>query len=117
MHKAVIVYNSEPILGAFVQSPFRFDGSIKKYDAALLKDISHKQLNWKSEIDETVADIEEIISQGYDLIICLPGLQKKVVYDSNKINVIFLNSLEFKSNDTKRVTLFMEKIERETENS
>lgn len=108
MKRATIVYNRAPILAPFVQTSFRFDGNVKKFFAKLNQEVLAKNIKWEIEIDDTIADIEELVSRGTDLIVCLPGLQKRIIYNSEDVDAMFLTSLEFNSNDVNRVINYMQ---------
>ena len=104
MKKAVIVYNSEPILGNFIPSLIRMDGNVNKYLKTIKEEIDKNGLNCEVRLDDTVGDVSQLISQDYELLICLPGSQKRLLYETQDIEkMLFLNSLEFHSNDTDRV--------------
>ncbi|WON77795.1 hypothetical protein [Serratia sp. UGAL515B_01] len=101
----VFVYNSSPLLG---RSP-PFTGAIfswfkeDKYLKVLNKDLIEKKYNWIAKLDDTEADID-IIKNYADMIICSPGLQYQFYtgqFDKSKI--IYLTTLEYSCNDTKRV--------------
>lgn len=47
MKKAVIVYNTEPIIGNLIPSLVRLDGNVNKYLSKLNKAIEDNGLNWE----------------------------------------------------------------------
>ncbi|MFD1410799.1 hypothetical protein [Lapidilactobacillus gannanensis] len=111
MKQAVIVFNSEPILGNLMPSQFRLDGNIKHYRRTLLQEIGRLDLPWQVSLDQTFGDIASLIAAHNQLLICAPGLEHQLFFDKADQNkLIFLTSLEFRVNDVQRVIKQMQLI-------
>ncbi|WP_125767056.1 hypothetical protein [Lapidilactobacillus wuchangensis] len=111
MKKAVLVFNSEPILGNLMASQIRFDGNVKRYLKALQAGISQLNLPWQVSLDQSFGDVATLLAADNQLLICAPGLEEQLVYkDTDQDKLLFLTSLEFHGNDVQRVLAMMQRI-------
>lgn len=111
-YTAVFVYHPTPILGRKPLLTNLF-GSFKEkeYVAKLNVDFEAAPLPWHAILDHTESDVDQL-KEIADVIICAPGLEKQFISDDYpKNHLIFLTSLEYHANDTKRVIKILHEIE------
>lgn len=125
-NKVFFIYMPSPMLG---RNPMQgvngagFFGNLfgvyneDKYIDKLNNDLRVQNLNWIVERDNSESDIEKIIEQGVDLLVCAPGLKFQFYRgEFNKKNIIHLSMMEYASNITRPVISRIKEIENENEN-
>jgi len=108
MKNIVFIYMPSPTLfrtpgfgvGGGLFAYFRED----KYIAAVQKAIDKRQLNWRFTRDTTESNIETLMDEGVELLVCAPGL-RFMFYRKNfdKQRMVFLTTMEYLSNDVRPV--------------
>lgn len=114
MKKGVLVYSGTPMMGRSVirsSAVGLFDvGNPQKYVEKMKVVIQEKNLDWSFKLDETESDLEELLKEQTDLIVLLPGLERKFSHGDFPVEkYIQLNSLDFHSYNLAPVLAFMEK--------
>ncbi|WP_261806878.1 hypothetical protein [Lapidilactobacillus luobeiensis] len=100
MYQAVLVYNSDPLLtGKIAQALLRRDSNVDHYLDLLATTASKMNTSWHFELDQTNGDIQKLLAQDYDLIICLPGMQHRLIYPENDPRLYFLDNVEFRADE------------------
>jgi hypothetical protein len=75
-----------------------------KYIATLQERLNEEELNWLVERDDTESDIEKLIAQKAQLLVCAPGLRFQFYrHGFDKDNIIYLSTMEYMSNDVNPV--------------
>lgn len=105
---AVFVYNSSPMLRRALFTPMIFGWNKEdKYVKKLNHDLIDSGMNCTVILDSSESNIDEL-KEVSDFIVCTPGLQKQFyLSDYDKINVLYLTTLEYYCNDTDRVIRFL----------
>ena len=114
LKKGVLVYSGTPMMGRSVirsSAVGLFDvGNPQKYVEKMKAVIQEKKLDWSFKLDETESDLEELLKEQTDLIVLLPGLERKFSHGNFPVEkYIQLNSLDFHSYNLAPVLAFMEK--------
>ena len=108
MKNIVFIYMPSPTL--FRTPGFGVSGGLfayfreDKYIAAVQKAIDKRQLNWRFTRDTTESNIETLMDEGVELLVCAPGL-RFMFYRKNfdKQRMVFLTTMEYLSNDVRPV--------------
>ncbi|MFT2793287.1 hypothetical protein ACMV5I_24915 [Serratia sp. T13T92] len=106
--KIYFIYRSSPTLG---RSPLQGAGGglfgfyqEDKYITALQERLDKEDLNWLVEQDDTESNIEKLIEQKAQLLVCAPGLRFQFYRNGfDKENIIYLSTMEYVSNDVNPV--------------
>ena len=105
--KIFFVSTPSPLLG---RPPASFSLGIfglyseKKFIAKLQSQLLNAGYEWEVMADNTESDIEQLIHQGADLLICAPGLRFQFYlngFDSKK--VIYLSTMDYATNNANPV--------------
>jgi hypothetical protein len=107
MKNIVFIYMPSPTLfrvpgfgagGGFAY--FRAD----KYIAAVQRAINNRKLNWCFTRDTSESNIETLIANNVQLLVCAPGL-RFMFYRKNfdKRRMVFLTTMEYLNNDVRPV--------------
>ncbi|HBO23647.1 MAG TPA: nitrogen fixation protein NifS [Providencia sp.] len=111
--KIFLIHNPSPTLGrvtypwvngSSIVARYLSGNTVDNYLSALQKEIDVKNLDWKAYCDDTESDIEKLISQNADLLVCVPGLKyqfNETGFDKN--NIIYLSTMEYANNVTTAV--------------
>lgn len=111
--KIFLIHNPNPTLGrvtypwvngSSIVARYLSGNTVDNYLSALQKEIDVKNLDWKAYCDDTESDIEKLISQNADLLVCVPGLKyqfNETGFDKN--NIIYLSTMEYANNVTTAV--------------
>ncbi len=108
MKNIVFIYMPSPTL---LRTPgFGVSGGLfacfreDKYIAAVQKAIDKRQLNWRFTCDTTESNIEMLMDERVELLVCAPGL-RFMIYRMNfdKQRIVFLTTMEYLSNDVRPV--------------
>ncbi len=74
----------------------------RHYINALQKRLATEGLAWTVVADDTESDIEKLIEQKADLIICAPGLRLQFYTNGfNKDDIIYLSMMDYMNNNTR----------------
>ncbi|QCJ71957.1 nitrogen fixation protein NifS [Providencia heimbachae] len=74
------------------------------YISTLQKELQQENLNWCVYKDDTESDIEKLIAQNADLLICIPGLRYQFYTNGfDKKNIIYLSTMEYANSVTNSV--------------
>ncbi|MCA9766977.1 MAG: hypothetical protein KC455_11240 [Carnobacterium sp.] len=105
MKYGIFIYQAPPMLGrnvmvdnyAFTDFSFMGIGKGKKFLEKLQKELV--QLDYPVSIvkDDTEANLEEIIARHYDFIICVPGLQNKLLSNDKLPQIFHIDSEDYYS--------------------
>lgn len=120
MKKAIFIWQPSPI---FIDSIT--DGGLKVKAVRFCKElnecIEHQQLDWQVELDDTNADIYEIVEKEFDLLIFTPGgktrffMPKKLKEKLKDMPKLYLESLEYYNQNVDKVVECMHSIASEKE--
>lgn len=105
MKHGVFVYQVPPILGrnvmvdnyAFMNISFMGIGKGKKFLEKLQKELVKLDYPVTVVKDDTEANLEEITARQYDFIICVPGLQNKLLSKDKLPKVFHIDSEDYYS--------------------
>ncbi|WP_461219052.1 hypothetical protein [Lapidilactobacillus salsurivasis] len=115
MYQAVLVYNSDPLLrGKIGQALIQRDSNVAHYQALLDRQARQAQAPWQFELDQTDGDIAALLAHGYDAIICLPGLQHRLVYPDGEPRIYFLDNVEFRADELDLVWARLQILQQKT---
>ncbi|MBE0148359.1 nitrogen fixation protein NifS [Serratia fonticola] len=85
-----------------------------KYITTLQDYLNKKNLNWLVERDDTESDIEKLIEQNAQLLVCAPGLRFQFYRNGfDKKNIIYLSTMEYVSNNINPVVKRIREISNE----
>lgn len=121
MKKAIFIWQPSPI---FISSIT--DGGPRKVKAVqfckeLNECIEDQQLDWQVELDDTNADIYEIVEKEFDLLIFTPGgktrffMPKELKEQLKDMPKLYLESLEYHNQSMDKVVECMDSIASEKE--
>ena len=111
--KIYLVYRASPTLGrpslAGASGSSFFDQMLygnkaDNYISTLQKELQQENLNWCVYKDDTESDIEKLIAQNADLLICIPSLKYQFYTNGfDKKNIIYLSTMEYANSVTSSV--------------
>lgn len=114
-NKIYFIYMPSPLLS---RSPFHGAGGglfafyrEDKYIENLNRVLIEKNFNWRIERDNTESDIEQLISQNAQLLVCAPGLRFQFYHKGfPKNSVVHLSIMEYIANNIRPVLKKIEEI-------
>ncbi|MCR0998029.1 hypothetical protein [Serratia rubidaea] len=106
--KIYLISKPSQILG---RSPFHGMGGglfgfykEETYVSCLQKELKIKNIDWSVDIDNTESNIEKLINQGADILVCTPGLRFQFYTNGfNKEDIIYLSMMEYITNNVNPV--------------
>lgn len=116
MRKAIFIWQDSPVFTAFVR-----EGGVYKVKAVhflkkLQEVLDEEGLDWQVELDDTYADIYELIEKDFDLLIFTPGgktrfyIPRKWKEKLKNIPKIYLEMLEYHNVDVSKTVNIMSSI-------
>jgi hypothetical protein len=76
----------------------------EKYIAAVQSAISKRQLHWSFTLDTSESNIDTLIANDVQLLVCAPGLRFMFYRkDFDKRRMVFLTTMEYLNNDVRPV--------------
>ncbi|MBV4413906.1 nitrogen fixation protein NifS [Enterobacteriaceae bacterium YMB-R22] len=118
------IYMPSPILGRFplqgvngagIWGNLFGIGSEEKYIATLKNYVASHHAGWRVERDNTESDIEKLMAQGAEILVCAPGLKLQFYTNGfNKKKIIHLSTMEYSSNDVNPVIKLIKEIDNES---
>ncbi|WP_414839447.1 hypothetical protein [Carnobacterium sp. TMP28] len=105
MKQGILIYQAPPMLGrnvmvdnyAFMNFSFMGIGKGKKFLEKLQMELVKLDYPVTVVKDDTEANLEDIIARQYDFIICVPGLQKKLLSKDKLPQVFHIDSQDYYS--------------------
>ncbi|MGL5387738.1 MAG: nitrogen fixation protein NifS [Serratia sp. (in: enterobacteria)] len=116
--KIYFIYRPSPTFG---RSPIQGAGGglfgfykEDKYISVLQDYLNKKNLNWIVIRDDTESDIEKLIEQDAQLLVCAPGIRFQFYRNGfEKKNIIYLSTIEYVSNNINLVVKRIREISNE----
>lgn len=105
MKYGIFIYQAPPMFGknvmvdnyAFMNFSFMGIGKGKKFLEKLQKELIKLDYPISVVKDDTEANLEEINARQYDFILCVPGLQKKIVLNNELPPIFYIGSEDYYS--------------------
>ncbi len=116
MKKAIFIWQTSPIFINNITDGGPLKVKAVRFCDKVMESIKRQHLDWQVELDDTNADIYEIVEKEFDFLIFAPGgktrfyMPKELKEQLKDIPKLYLESLEYHNQNTDKVVDFMDSI-------